>query len=146
MPNLFNRNDGTFAQVDIASLGTTTFPLNNLTNASSANVSLTTTSYFDGPAVSQGSSGTWYASGTVTLNTTSGGANFFAKLWDGTTTIASAAAGASGTNAVAITLSGALASPAGNLRMSAASSNLGSILFNNSGNSKDSTVTAVRIG
>lgn len=107
-----------------------------------------TANYFDGPSVAQGTSGTWVASGTVTLTDTAGGAAFFAKLWDGTTVIASAPTNtAAATGLTTISLSGTLASPAANIRISVrdTTSVSGKILFNTSGNSKDSTITAYRI-
>lgn len=123
----------------------------SLTNSVGGDISLSNTGlYFDGPAVAQGSSGTWFVSGTVTVLDGAGAAAFQAKLWDGTTVIASgylniqAAANQNGT----ISLSGVITSPAGNLRISVkdSTSASGKIIFNQSGNSKDSTITAVRIG
>jgi hypothetical protein len=72
-----------------------------------------------------------------------------AKLWDGTTVIASASFVSLSTQTIgAISLSGVITSPAGNLRISVRDSTTtnGHIKFNSSGNSKDSTITAVRIG
>lgn len=106
--------------------------------------------YFDGPSVSQGTSGTWFASGTVTLeDTVSIGPQFSVKLWDGTNTIASAVQSSSGANVpVSITLSGFITNPGANIRISVkdASATTGKILFNQSGNSKDSSLFAFRIG
>lgn len=123
-----------------------------LTNSLGADVTCDNTgNYFDGPSVAQGTTGTWFASGTVTV----GGAGIAAgdvfniKLWDGTTVIASTEVtyeGASGSQSKSASLSGYLASPAGNIRISvnsATRTNL--ILFNASGNSKDSTISAFRI-
>ena len=78
-----------------------------LTNSIGSDVSLNNTAnFFTGPTVAQGTTGTWFASGTVTLNDTAGAASFYAKLWDGTTVIASCFATTSGaTNGVAISLS-----------------------------------------
>lgn len=104
-------------------------------------------SYFDGPSINVGTSGTWLVSGTVTVSDTAT-ANINVKLWDGTTVIASARAHVDGAGTwETIALSGFITSPAGNLRISVqdASSASGSILHNASGNSKDSTITAVRI-
>jgi len=120
-----------------------------ITNALSGNVALNNTAnYFDGPSIAQGTTGTWFVSGTVTVHDTAGAATFFAKLWDGTTVIAASqnvSAGASSPTTIA--LSGYLASPAGNLRISVrdASSTSGLILFNNTGLSKDSVLSAIRI-
>jgi hypothetical protein len=120
-----------------------------ITNSLSGDVALNNTAnYFDGPSVAQGSSGTWFVSGTVTVQDSAGVAQFAAKLWDGTTVISSAYVYQDSTNGWrTISLSGYLAAPAGNLRISVKDlvSTSGKILFNASGNSKDSTITAIRI-
>jgi hypothetical protein len=120
-----------------------------LTASLGADVSLNNTAnYFDGPSVAQGTSGTWFASGTVTCVDTSAAAAFIAKLWDGTTVIASARITSTGANnPVCISLSGYISSPAANIRISVrdSASTSGSIAFNNSGNSKDSTLSVIRI-
>lgn len=124
--------------------------LSKIANSLSGDVALNHTgSYFDGPTVAQGTAGTWFASGTVSVTDTAGAANINVKLWDGTTVIASAAAFVPSVNAnISISLSGYIASPAGNIRMSVNdnTSTSGAIKFNASGNSKDSTVSAIRIG
>ena len=121
-----------------------------ITNSIAGDVALNNTgSYFVGPTVAQGTSGTWWASGTVTLIDTAGGAVYDAKLWDGTTVIASARHTMnSGTQYCSISLQGYIASPAGNIRISVqdTSSTSGSIIANASGDGKDSTVSAIRIG
>ena len=75
---------------------------------------------------------------------------FNAKLWDGTTVIASGVfkINAAVINIGTITLGGVITSPAGNLKISVndQTSTGGKILFNASGNSKDSWIAAVRIG
>jgi hypothetical protein len=124
--------------------------LSKITASLSGDVALNNTSnYFDGPSIAQGSSGTWFVSGSVTLQDTSGGATFTVKLWDGTTVIASGVANTSAASGRAVVhLSGYMASPAGNLRISASdgTSTNGKILANNSANLKDSTISAFRIG
>jgi len=119
-----------------------------ITNSLGADVALNNVSnYFDGPSVAQGTAGTWFVSGTVTVFDTVT-AGFFAKLWDGTTVIASCGASVtSGSNRASISLSGFITSPAGNLRISVRdfTSVNGTILFNGSTLSKDSTITAIRI-
>jgi hypothetical protein len=121
----------------------------SLTNSLSGDVNLNNISnYFDGPSVAQGSSGTWYVSGTVTV-TDASTAVFYAKLWDGTTTIASGLLVSLSTQTLGcISLSGIITSPAGNLRISVrdTTTTAGVMKFNTTGNSKDSTITAVRIG
>jgi hypothetical protein len=107
-----------------------------------------TANYFDGPSIAQGTTGTWFASGTVTVLDTGGAANFLAKLWDGTTVIASTGVNSNSAGATrAISLSGYIASPVNNLRISCAdiTAVTGKILFNQTGQSKDSTISAFRI-
>jgi hypothetical protein len=104
--------------------------------------------YFDGPSIAQGTTGTWFASGTVTVVDSAGAANFNCKLWDGTTVIASAKGSMTSAGfPVSVSLSGYIASPAGNIRISVndPNSTSGAIKFNASGNSKDSTISAFRI-
>ena len=123
--------------------------LSKFTASLGADVALNNTAnYFDGPSIAQGSTGTWMVMGGVTLVDTGGAAFFDCKLWDGTTVIDSKewnSIGANGTGT--ISLSGFLASPAGNLRISVKDKTLttGKIVFNATGNSKDSTITAIRI-
>ncbi len=121
-----------------------------LTNSLAGDVALNNTAnYFDGPSVAQGTTGTWLATGTVTLNDSAGGASFYAKLWDGTTVIAAASAGTTAAGARAtIALSGYITSPAGNIRISVrdTTSVSGGIEANRTGNgNKDSTISVVRI-
>lgn len=124
--------------------------LTSLTNSLSGDVALNNTgNYFDGPVVAQGTSGTWFVSGAVTLVDTAGAATMNVKLWDGTTVIASSSINLTAANTrQCVALSGVITSPAGNLRISVndSTSTSGIIRFNSSANSKDSTITAVRIG
>lgn len=119
-------------------------------NSLAADVDLSNTgTFFDGPSVAQGTSGTWFASGTVTLLDTAGAAEFFVRLWDGTTTIASGYTKSTGASAgVTMSLSGFLASPVANLRMSVRdiTSTSGKIKYNSTGLTLDSTITVLRIG
>lgn len=110
------------------------------------------TLFYTGPTVAQGTTGTWFASGKVTVGGASlaAGDEFVVKLWDGTTVIDSTIVsyeGPNGTKSKAISLSGYLASPAGNIRVSVkcTTNTAVKILFNASGASKDSTLTAFRI-
>ncbi len=119
-----------------------------ITNSLAADVDLDNiANYFDGPSVAQGTVGTWFVSGTVTVyaGTTQ---NMYIKLWDGTTVIASAYAITTNGLIVSVALSGYLATPAGNLRISVrdTTNTNGKIKFNSTGNSADSTITAIRIG
>ncbi len=104
------------------SLAPPTVALQNASNALSGNVALNNTAaFFDGPSMAQGTSGTWFVSGTVTVQDNASAANILAKLWDGTTVIASTQGfigGVAGT--ISLTLSGIIASPAGNIRISVA--------------------------
>lgn len=120
-----------------------------ITNSISGDVALNNTSnYFTGPTVAQGTAGTWFVSGSVQLVDTAGGASIVAKLWDGTTVIDSGAYNPQAANENGrVSLSGFITSPAGDLRISAkdSSSTSGKILASQSGNGKDSTITAIRI-
>lgn len=128
-----------------------TFALTNITNVLAADVPLNNTAnYFDGPSCAQGTTGTWLAMGTVVCNdSAASNTTFDAKLWDGTTVIASAQGVSIATaNApVSLSLVGVLASPAGNIRISVKdpTAATGQIKFNLSGNSRDSTLTVIRI-
>lgn len=121
-----------------------------ITNSLGADVNLNNTgSYFDGPSIAQGTSGTWFVSGTVTVTDSAGAAAFNVKLWDGVTVIASSTFINSAAGKVSpISLSGFITSPVGNLRISVndETSVNGVIRFNRSGLSKDSTISAIRIG
>lgn len=120
-----------------------------VTNSLAADVNLNNTgTYFDGPSCANGTTGTWFASGTVTLTDTAGAGNINIKLWDGSTVIASANVYIPSASAfVCASLSGYITTPAGNLRISCkdVTSTSGKIIFNQSGNSKDSTISAVRV-
>jgi len=127
------------------------FDADEITNALGANVNMTATgSYYTGPTIAQGTSGTWWVSGSVTAINTGGGDNVNVRLWDGTNVIAStsvALVSISGAYRANVHLSGIAASPMGNLRISVSpvSRTDGAIAFNQSGNSKDSTISAIRI-
>ena len=120
-----------------------------LTSSLAADVALNNTAnYFDGPSVAQGSSGTWFASGNVTvMDATPGNIAFDVKLWDGTTVVDSTELVLPQSFRGIVTLSGLIANPVGNLRISVKDSfsTAGLIKANYSGNSKDSTITAFRL-
>jgi hypothetical protein len=92
-----------------------------LTASLGADVSLNNVAtVFDGPSVAQGTVGVWFASGSVSLNDSSGSAAFNIKLHDGTTTVASARAVPGTVNeTVVVHLAGIFTSPTGNIRISA---------------------------
>lgn len=127
------------------------FTPSQVTASLGANVNLAATgTYADGPSIAQGTSGTWWVSGGVTISNGSGSDIVDVKLWDGTTVIDSRRVhliSVSGAYTGSATLSGYLASPVGNLRISASpvSRTDGVIAYNVSGNSKDSTISAIRI-
>lgn len=124
--------------------------LSTVSNSIGGDVALNNVAtYFTGPTCAQGTTGTWLATGTVTVQDTAGTANIVAKLWDGTTVIASAGVTISSINELrTIALSGVITNPAGNIRIDVkdVSSTSGKIISNASGNSKDSTLTVTRIG
>jgi hypothetical protein len=120
-----------------------------ITNSIGGDVALNNTgSFFTGPTCAQGTSGTWFASGTVTVQDTAGAATFIAKLWDGTTVIAESVASVhSATFTTSISLSGFLASPAGNIRISVQdSTSTSGFITASAGNTKASTLSVIRIG
>ena len=128
--------------------------LNYYTASLGADVSLSNTSnFFDGPSVAQGTSGTWFVSGTVSVNdSTAGGVRLFVKIYDGTNVVASTewmVSPSSGTASWAsVALSGVIVSPAGNLRIAVRdiTSTSGVISANPVGQGNNgSTITAIRI-
>lgn len=130
----------------------TGFPAPTLSSISAvlgADVALNNTGlYFTGPQIAQGTVGTWFVSGGVTLTSTASSSSFFCKLWDGTTVIASGAVTSTTANTRAfVALCGLITNPVGNLRISVSDvvTTAGGIRFNNSGNSKDSFISAFRI-
>ena len=122
-PFKFLRLDGWFqfptpADVSI-STSTTTGLLTVISASLGSSVNLSTAAFTDGPSVAQGSSGTWYASGTVTVSNAAANVDYAFKLWDGTNPIAATIyTAAPGLALMTVSLSGAIASPAGNLRIS----------------------------
>jgi len=123
--------------------------LSPITNSLAADVALNNAAnYFTGPTVAQGTTGAWFAAGSITVSDPSAAGAIEAKLWDGTTVIASGHISYVIAQYSVIALSGYITSPVDNLRISAkcSSSTTAKIYFNASGNSKDSTITAIRIG
>jgi len=123
--------------------------LSKITASLGSDVAISNSVYSDGPSIAQGTTGTWLASGTVTVTDTANVAQINAKLWDGTRVISSGATRVSAANGAAtLTLSGFLASPSANIRISCTSNAVGAtstFKFNTTGNSKDCTLTAIRI-
>jgi hypothetical protein len=133
-----------------SSSGVISASFSKLTNSTTADVALNNTgTYFTGPTIAPSTSGTWFVSGTITVRDTAGAADFHAKLWDGTTVIASVAETSDAANRnVAIALSGYITAPSSSVRISCkdTTSTSGQIRFNATGESKDSTISAIRIG
>lgn len=141
---------GTLAAITVAGQSCAlagTCGLSSITAALGADVALNNTGlYFDGPSVAQGTTGTWFASGQVTITESNSAAAVICKLWDGTTVIATARL-TTAASYQPIALSGILASPAANIKISCqdASSTTGTIAYNAGGSSKSSVLTAIRI-
>lgn len=124
--------------------------LSTASNTISGDIALNNTAnYFDGPSCAQGTSGTWFVSGTVSVVGNLGD-QIICKLWDGTTIISSAIfqqTASSGIQQTSVTLSGFIASPAANLRISCrdATSTSGSIKKSDGLNNNASSIYAIRI-
>ena len=135
----------------VTAIGSNAFApaITTLSNSLSGDVLLNNTAnYFDGPTVAQGTAGTWFVSGNVSCQDTSGTATFDAKLWDGATVIASGPQQTVAINSRAvISLSGVISSPVGNLRISVRgeTTTSGRLLYNYTATGKDSTIAGVRI-
>jgi hypothetical protein len=130
--------------------GTLAVAITNTNNSLTGNVAVSTNTatYVDGPVVGNSTTGVWFASGTVTLTTTNGPTNLWCKLWDGTTVIDSGNTVAQAANLrTTISLSGVISSPAAGIRISVNNPDGvgGTIEFNRTGTSRDSTLTAFRI-
>lgn len=135
----------------ITSSGTINVALTGtFTNIIGADVALNNTSnYFDGPSVNAGTgSGRFLAVGKVTVVDTASAAAIDCKLWDGTTVADSGRV----TNYTAnlptsLALTGFFLAPAANIKISCRDSGAttGKILFNASGNSKDSSINVLQI-
>lgn len=136
---------GSASDITTGSLSPSLLSLSQIAASLGADLALST-SYTDGPSISQGSTGTWWVSGTVSMLDTTVASTFSVKLYDGTNLIASTRVSSAAANFLATaTLSGFKASPAGNLRIAVLSSATGVLKFNSSGLSKDCSISAFRI-
>lgn len=140
---------GTGIAVTGTTAATVAVNLTTATNALGSDVNLSNTAnFFDGPSMAQGTTGTWYASGAVTMTDSAASAAFVCKLWDGTTVIASGVVTSLNASAAAqISLSGILASPAANIRISCKdlSSVNGKMTASVGSQTKEGVVTGFRI-
>ena len=121
--------------------------LTTITNSLGADVAMNlATTDFQGPSITQGSTGTWVAHGKITFTSTVGNPDIWCKLWDGTTVIDSGRTTVTGVSLFnTLHLSGDISSPAGNIHFTCQSNGNGAVMkFNASGYSKDSTLTAER--
>jgi hypothetical protein len=136
-------------QLTTGTIPTARLGLGQLTNSLGGNVTLTAaTTYFDGPSVAQGSTGTWFAAGNVTLADGTATPITTCKLWDGTTVIASGSVQQFSNGWFSLALSGYLATPAGNIRISCSSSTGTTNIIRaagQDGTAKASTLSAFRI-
>ncbi len=152
MTNTFLRNDGQFKQVAGGDIGlsttTTTGFLTYLSNYLASPVTIGSSSVFVvGPTVSQGSSGTWFASGTVTVTEGAANGTVYLQLWDGTTVISASAVTPPATGIFSVTLSGIIAAPAGNLNIAGLVATVNATFQSSTALSTNASgITAIRIG
>jgi len=117
-----------------------------------ATVALNSTSaFFDGPSVSQGTTGIWLVSGSISLSDSNTVCTITGKLWDGTTVISAGQVHIDAPAAVptaSIALTGIITNPAANLKISALSNSVTSFIWNTTilGTTNASYITATRIG
>lgn len=144
-----NGNANAVAKTD--TLAPAQVSLQNNTASLAGNVALNNTgTFFTGPSIAQGTAGTWAVWGTVTVQDNTSAAQIEAELTDGTTVIASTQGFIGGINGtLSLSLSGIIASPAGNLRILVKdlTTTNGLILANSEGaGNTSSRISAVRIG
>lgn len=124
--------------------------ITSVTNSLSGNVALNSANFFTGPTVAQGTSGTWFASGTVTLSDSAGAATVVCKLWDGTTVIASTTIQVPSGQIGSVSLSGLLTNPATNISiacrdLSSTSGLIRQVSDGTTSTANASTLSAVRL-
>lgn len=143
LPNAGLVNSSTTVAGATCTLGSTC-GLTSATNSLGAPVNLTNVGYTDGPSAANGTTGTWFASGTVTLTGTTGDL-IVCQLYDGTNLIASANQGIQ--NGGSLALSGIRTNPAGNIRIACenTTASRGTMASSNGITGNASTVTAFRI-
>ena len=152
-PNWFLNATGQFTPIGSGQIAlsttTTTGFLTYVTSTSTVTINLNTTATtFDGPFVTQGTSGVWLAFGSVTISDSAAPNQTHVKLWDGTTVIASGEARVTALNVGAsVLLSGIISNPASNLKVSmVCNTATGIMLYNFTPYLKDCYLTAIRIG
>jgi hypothetical protein len=134
----------------ITTSGTCAVSLTTASNVLGADVAMSSSNtYFAGPSMAQGATGVWFASGTVTFTDSGGASQVECKLWDGTNIIASSANTAlNATAGNSISLSGtSVSNPPGNIRIDCKdlTTTTAKMVFNFTGNSKDSSIFGHRI-
>jgi hypothetical protein len=135
----------------VTTSGTHTATVNLTTTVAALGADLgLNTGYLAGPSAAQGTSGTFYASGKVTVVDTGTANTISCKLWDGSgAAIDSGATTTPAANFKAIlSLSGFMTNPAGNLQISCkATAATGTVylLYNFTGESLDSSIRVIRI-
>ena len=126
-----------------------TLNLSQLTSSLTTQVIMAASdTWYDGPAVTQGTAGVWYVSATVTVSCVTASTFFPIKLWDGTTVFASTVEWSAVGTCFSASVSGIISNPVGNLRVSVLSEGVANnvIEWNRSAVGKDTTITALRIG
>jgi len=152
-PNWYLNATGQFQQIGSGQIGisttTSTAFLTSVSNFTVADISITNTSYTDGPSVAQGTTGVWYASGSITFTDGVGAANVSGILWDGQTIVASGNVNINAATAMrTMSLSGIFTNPSTNIKISALNQTRAAGLLKNtvSGSSRDCSLYAFRIG
>lgn len=141
-----NGSAATFMRSD----ATPALALTNSSAALASDIAISNSAYTDGPTLSLGT-GVWLVIANITIDEAAGAAAAIIqfKLWDGTTVMASGETEVAASVTVYVSVAGIIINPTGNVKFSCTSS-LGSsdtvMKANITGDSKDSTIKAVRIG